>query len=163
MQFEAIRTVDPNTISVTESPYADEIKNWTTYTHYLAAFAGVILTVDQVCNNAIKDPDEKKKVDGALHALYTAVQGVDNEFISGIDSMKEGNPPEYDFPPTPIPPFPDPDDKKGLFKAAWQVVQSALMEWESHVKGGGPFQTAIVGLIATGNQCVEILDEAFGL
>lgn len=162
MKFEAIRTVDPNLPSIMESPYADQIRNWTTYTHYLVGLAGVISTVDQIAERSIKDDRTRKKVDGALHALYAAVQGVDDQFISGIESMKQGNPPEYDFPPTPVPPFPEPKDKKGLFQAVWQIVQPALIEWQSAVKGGGPFETAIAGLIAKGNECVEILDEAFG-
>lgn len=149
-----------DSMTATDTKYAEQIKNWTTYTHYLAGFAGVVQLADTLADKFVHG-DTKKKVDGALKAVYVATQGVDTEFIAGIESMQKGEAPKYEFPPTPIPDWPS-DGDKNMFMAAWDIVEPALELWESKVGGDSSFQAAIAGLISAGDECVKVLTEAFG-
>lgn len=145
-----------------ENPYAKEILAWTSYTYYLASFAGFVLLARGIIDRALKDAeDTKNKVDAALKVVYDATQSVDQEFLDGIKDMQEGKKPEYEFPPTPVPDWPQ-NNGDTIFQAAWQIIQPTLEIWQSKAGGTGPMNAAIAGLLAAGDKCVKILNEAFG-
>lgn len=146
------------------SPYAAQIQAWTSYTRYLAAFAGLLPVVDSIVDRLVQDKNVQADILAALQATYKAAQGVDNEFLAGIKSMEAGTPPQYNFDPVPIPNWPDPNgNTTGFFDEVWNMVKPVLEQVMTKVASASPIAAAVAGLINSGDAVAAILDKTFHL
>lgn len=143
------------------SEYAEQIKSWTTYAHYLGIFGGAVKTAKNIIIKEVSDAEIKKEVEGALHAVYVAVQGVYKELIDGINSMAKGEAPKHEFPPTDIPDWNSEGDTDNIFESIWQTFKPGFEKWLDRVTGDTTFEAVIVGLINAGDSCADILEKAF--
>lgn len=144
------------------SPYAAQIQAWTSYTRYLASFAGLLPVVDSIVDRFVQDKNVQADILAALQATYKAAQGVDNEFLAGIKSMEGGTPPQYSFDPVQIPDWPDPNSNAtGFFDEVWNMVKPILEQVMTMVASASPIAAAVAGLINSGDAVAAILDKTF--
>lgn len=151
--------------------YKQEIHDWTTYTQYLAAFAGFVRTADLLLSKKMKNDSTFDKIDASLRSLYLSIQSVDQEFVNGIQSMEAGNEPTFSFNPVTVPAWPDAsgDTSTGtetVLSDVWQTVKPVLESWLGKIKVSSStqkaaFETVLVGLIKSGDDVVAELNTVF--
>jgi hypothetical protein len=145
---------------------------YSAYNRYLAMGGAAILVGADVAYAALEkagDASIALDVYNGCGAVYTAIQGMAQAFVDGIDDLNANKPFSLVEPPSELPDFPPTpstgDEAKSLIEGVWMLVQSSLLLVVGKLSDGS-LKVALSGLLANGDkalqQLIPILDKAFG-
>lgn len=145
---------------------ATDCASFTSWTQYTASFAGVLGVAANLVHQFV--PADKKTLATAiitgLHAIYSAVQGVNQQFLVAIHDINAGAAYAPMPQPDPIPPFPDPTPGSDIGQAvesAWNTLKPFLEKAIAKLPTGSPWIKVLEGVIASSDQVIAQLKALF--
>lgn len=143
---------------------AIDCASFTSWTQYTAAFAGVLGTGASLVAQFVPDKKTARRIITGLHAIYSGVQGVNQQFLLAIDDINNGKPYAPVPQPDPIPPFPTPEKGKNIghaVESAWQIIKPFLEKAIGKMPTGSPWIKVLEGLIISSQQVIDQLKALF--
>jgi hypothetical protein len=143
---------------------ATDCASFTTWTQYTAAFAGVLGTTANLVYQFVSNKKIAEEIVTGLHAIYSAVQGVNQQFLMAITDINARKPYAPIPQPDPIPPFPEPTKGDAIGQAvesAWNVFKPFLEKMIAKMPTGSPWIKVLEGVIASSDQVIAQLKALF--
>ena len=142
---------------------AIDCATFTAWTQYTASFAGVLGTAATLVGK-FAPPNIAGPIVSGLHAIYSSVAGVNQQFLLAIHDINAGTPYSPLPQPDPIPPFPDPESGKEIgqaVEAAWNIFKPFIEKAIGKLPSGSPWIKVLEGVIASSDLVIEQLKKLF--
>lgn len=163
--YAALDTDPPQACSTSlTGQAATDCASFTSWTQYTAAFAGVLGTAANLVYKFVSDKKLASEIVTGLHAMYSGVQGVNQQFLLAIQDINAGKPYAPVPEPEPIPPFPTPTKGTEIGQAvesAWQIFKPFLEKAIAKMPSGSPWIKVLEGIIASSDQIIGQLKALF--
>ncbi|MFD1344780.1 hypothetical protein [Litorisediminicola beolgyonensis] len=143
---------------------ATDCASFTTWTQYTAAFAGVLGTAANLVYKFVPNKKLASEIVTGLHAIYSGVQGVNQQFLLAIQDINAGKPYAPVPQPDPIPPFPTPTKGNDIGQAveqAWLIFKPFLEKAIAKMPTGSPWIKVLEGIITASDKIIEQLKALF--
>jgi hypothetical protein len=155
-----------NDITVPETrTILQQIDDYTKWNDWLLIAGGLCETMAAILLKNVSDPVAKNDISAACHALYDAINGMNNAVYDAIVALKDDppKPPKVTFPPSKLPDWGDVSDPS-LFSSAWDIAKPVLEKIDKNIVAthpDAPIVVALGGLIKSGDAIITTLSTYF--
>ena len=147
-------------------------QSYTLWSQILAGADGVVLATANIVNSTLKKTKPKLATDiyDSFGAIYTAIAGVNNEFLQAIIDINQGKSFEIIDSPSSTPSWTPPDQSgsnaSSVIEGVWNALKPVLEIVLKKFPDGSKWKVVFAGLIKNGDEALKklipLLQEAFG-